>query len=287
MFSVAKRTFTHLDPFALGSLRYLIGVAVLAVLLWALEGRQAFRYGTRLWPAIGVGVAGITGFNTLVWYGLTYTRPEYASILMAMQTPLTALALWLLHGQRPQAFTLACVTAAIAGVLLVVTKGDPASVAAGGSLVGDLLVLLGAVCWVAYTLSVGRFVGWSSLRMTTLTCIPGGIGLLLVNALAVGGGAASVPEAADVAAVWLQVIYFAFGSVVLGVFSFNAAVRHLGALNAMLMLNLIPVCVFAIEAALGRRYASVEIAGALLVIGALAVNNLMLRRLAPARQSTP
>ena len=49
-------------------------------------------------------------------------------------------------------------------------------------------------------------------------------------------------------------------------------------MNAMLMVNLVPVGVFAIEAALGRRYEAVELAGAALVIGALVANNLYLRK---------
>jgi drug/metabolite transporter (DMT)-like permease len=66
--------------------------------------------------------------------------------------------------------------------------------------------------------------------------------------------------------------------VVLGVLAFNAGVKHLGALNAMLMINLVPVGVFAIESALGRRFEPVELWGAALVIGALAANNFYLRR---------
>ena len=42
---------------------------------------------------------------------------------------------------------------------------------------------------------------------------------------------------------------------VLGVLGFNAGGARLGPLNAMLMLNLIPIGVFAIEAALGRSFA--------------------------------
>ena len=67
----------------------------------------------------------------------------------------------------------------------------------------------------------------------------------------------------------------------LGVLGFNNGVRYLGALNTMLMLNLIPIIVFAIEAWLGRSFAGVEIGGAAIVIGALAANNLYLRRMAP------
>ena len=279
MFPIAKRSLAMIDAFALGTLRYVLGLAIFSALLWAIEGRQAFRYGTRLWPAIGFGVFGITGFNTLVWYGLNFTRPEHAGILMALQTPLIALSLWVLRGQRPAAFTLGCVAVAIGGVILVVTKGDPARAFEGGSLLGDVLVLLGAVCWVAYSMAGGRFTGWSSLRMTTLTCIPGGIGLLLANATAVATGFVPMPSLEAIGQVWWQVTYFALGSVVLGVLGFNAGVKHLGALNAMLMVNLVPVGVFAIEAALGRRYEAVELAGAAVVIGALVANNLYLRKL--------
>jgi drug/metabolite transporter (DMT)-like permease len=278
MFPIAKRSLATIDAFSLGTLRYVLGLAIFAVLLWAIEGRQAFRYGTRLWPAIGFGLVGITGFNTLVWYGLNYTRPEHAGILMALQTPLTALALWLVGRQRPPTFTLGCVAVAIAGVVLVVTKGDPARAFEGGSLLGDSLVFMGAVCWVVYTLAGGRFTGWSALRMTTLTCIPGGIGLLLANTGAVALGFVAVPSLEAIASVWWQLLYFAAGSVVLGVLGFNAGVKHLGAVNAMLMVNLIPIGTFAIEAALGRRYEAVELAGAGLVIGALVANNLFLRR---------
>lgn len=279
MFPIAKRSLAMIDAFSLGTLRYVLGLAIFSALLWAIEGRQAFRYGTRLWPAIGFGVFGITGFNTLVWYGLNFTRPEHAGILMALQTPLIALSLWVLRGQRPAAFTLGCVAVAIGGVILVVTKGDPARAFEGGSLLGDVLVLLGAVCWVAYSMAGGRFTGWSSLRMTTLTCIPGGIGLLTANAIAVATGFVPMPSLEAIGQVWWQVTYFALGSVVLGVLGFNAGVKHLGALNAMLMVNLVPVGVFAIEAALGRRYETVELAGAAVVIGALVANNLYLRKL--------
>ena len=42
---------------------------------------------------------------------------------------------------------------AIGGVLLVITKGDPAHVFAGGSLLGDLLIFLGAMSWIVYTMA--------------------------------------------------------------------------------------------------------------------------------------
>jgi drug/metabolite transporter (DMT)-like permease len=212
-----------------------------------------------------------------VWWGLSYTRPEHASIIMALQTPMTAIAVWLTQGKRPAPFTIGCVAAAIAGVLLVVTKGSLAGVFHGGSLLGDLLVFLGAVSWVIYTLAGWHFGGWSPLRMTVLTAIPGTIFLLGINAAAIGFGVAELPTLQAVWSVKWQIAYFIVFTVVLGVLGFNNGVKYLGALNTMLMLNLIPVIVFAIEAWLGRSYEAVELVGAAVVIGALVANNLYLR----------
>jgi drug/metabolite transporter (DMT)-like permease len=283
LFSIAKRTLPILDAFALGTVRYAIGVALLVALLAAFEGRPALGFGGRMAAATVAGLIGITGFNLFVWVGLSHTRPEHGSIILALQSPLTALAVWMVHGQRPAPFTLGCVAAAIAGVALVITKGDLANALAGGNLLGDALIFLGAISWVTYTLSAGRFPGWSPLRYTVLTCIPGAVGLVIANVIALAIGAAAIPSLDTLAAVWWQILYFSVCTVVLGVLGFNAGARALGPLNAMLMLNLIPIGVFAIEAALGRSFAAIELAGAAVVIGALVANNLYLRGLSARR----
>jgi drug/metabolite transporter (DMT)-like permease len=278
LFSVAKRTLPQLDAYALGSARYVVGVVLLVGLLVAVEGARALRYDGRLGAATLYGLIGITGFNLFVWLGLGYTRPEHASIILALQTPLMALAVWAVRAQRPAGFTLGCVALAFAGVVLVVTKGNPHVAIARGELFGDLLIFCGALAWVAYTLAgAWKFAGWSPLRMTVLTCIPGAVGLLAAHALAAALGHAVIPTLGALAGVAWQIVYFSVGTVVLGVLGFNAAARRLGPLNTMLMLNLIPVGVFGIEAALGRTFSTIELGGAALVIGSLVANNLYLR----------
>jgi len=277
LFPVAKRVLPLVDAFSMGSVRYALGIVLLVAILVAVEGREALRYEGRFWAATLFGLIGITGFNAFVWYGLTFTRPEHASIIMATQTPLIAVMLWMLRGLRPANFTVACMLAAFIGVLLVVTKGDPASAFQGGALAGDLLVFMGALSWIAYTLASARFSGWSPLRWTVLTCLPGTAGLFAVNFLAIEANLSSIPTLATLSALSWQIAYFAVGTVVLGVLGFNFSVKYLGPLNTMLTLNFIPVGVFAIEAALGQTFTPVELAGAGLVVGALVANNLYLR----------
>jgi drug/metabolite transporter (DMT)-like permease len=290
MFSVVKRTLPHLDAFALGTVRYAFGIVLLVAILVAVEGRGALRFEGRVGASVLFGLVGITGFNLFVWIGLAFTRPEHASIIMALQTPLTALAVWAFRGQRPATFTLGCVLVAIAGVFIVITNGNPVQAfrdlvdsAHGRELLGDLLVFAGALCWVTYTLAAIKFAGWSPLRLTVLTCIPGATGLVAANVVAVIAGWAVVPTLAAVANVAWQLLYFSVGTVVVGVLSFNNAARRLGPLNTMLALNLIPVSVFGIEAALGRSFGWVELAGAALVIAALVANNLYLRGVSARR----
>ena len=266
-----------LDPFFLGSFRYAFGVLLFVAILWIAEGRQALRYQGRFLPAAVYGLVGFCGFNILVWWGLAYTRPEHAAIIMALQTPMTALAVWLTRGLRPAPFTVGCIAMAIGGVLVVVTKGELAHAFEGGSLLGDLLVFFGAVSWVVYTMAGGHFAGWSPLRMTVLTCIPGTVGLVAVNAFTIAAGYSALPTLEQLLSVKWQLAYFVVFTVVLGVLGFNNGVKHLGALNAMLMLNLIPIIVFSIEAWLGRSFSAIELGGAAIVIGALAANNLYLR----------
>jgi drug/metabolite transporter (DMT)-like permease len=191
---------------------------------------------------------------------------------------------WLARGHRPAAFTLGCVLAAFAGVALVVTKGQPGAAFGGTGIIGDLLVFCGALAWVTYTLAgAWKFPRWSPLRMTVLTCLPGTVGLIVAHFIAITVGFSEIPAFASIAAVGWQIAYFSIGTVVLGVLGFNAAARRLGPLNTMLMLNLVPIGVFAIEAALGRSFAAVELAGAALVIGALVANNLYLRGASTSR----
>jgi drug/metabolite transporter (DMT)-like permease len=277
-FPIAKSTFSTIDPFHVSGIRYGVGTLLLAAFVVWRDGRAALRYYGRGLSASLLGLVGMTGSPMLVFGGLALTRPEHAAIIVALQPSITAIADWWLHGRRPARFTLGCMTVAFVGVVLVVTKGDPALAFGRGELAGDLLVLAGAVCWVVYTMGTESFRGWSSLKFTLLTLIPGSIGLAIGTAVLVQFGLARVPTPAEMGSVAPQLAFLAVGGVMLSMLCWNAGTRRIGVLNAMLLQNLVPVIVFAIRFAQGERYVAVELAGAGLVIGALAANNAYLRR---------
>jgi drug/metabolite transporter (DMT)-like permease len=283
MFPVAKGALQTLDAFWISSLRYGIAAPMLAAILYWREGAAALRYRGLFLRAAFYGVVGFGGFSILMLTGLARSRPEHAAIIMAMQTPIAAFVHWGLKGARPANFTLACVTLAIIGVVLVISKGDPLHVLAGGTFFGDLLIFLGAMSWVAYTVGAVSFPGWSALRFTALTCMPGTVGILLITGIATLGGYTTVPAGVTVISVAWELAYLGVLAIVLAVVLWNTAIGYLGALNAMLLGNLVPVVTFAIRILQGYRFATMELMGAGLVVSALIANNLYLRRRLVAR----
>jgi drug/metabolite transporter (DMT)-like permease len=277
MFPVAKGALQALDAFWMSSIRYGVAAPLFVVILFWREGAAALGYRGRFLQAAFFGVMGFSGFAILVFVGLAWSRPEHAAIIMALQTPIAAFAHWALKGARPANFTLGCIAAAIVGVSMVITKGDLGGTFAGGTLAGDLLIFLGALSWIVYTIGAVSFPGWSALRFTALTVVPGAAGIFIVTAIATMTGYASVPAVSTLVSVGWELAYLALFTAVLAVLFFNIAIGYLGALNTMLLGNLVPVVTFAIRILQGHRFEAIELAGAGLVVAALIANNLYLR----------
>src|SRR6266704_3402191 len=162
---------------------------------------------------------------------------------------------------------------------------SPMLVFVKGEIAGDVVVILGAMCWVAYTMAAENFKGWSALRFTTLTIIPGTLGCIALTAALVAAGVAAVPGVAALASVAWHLAYLTLGGIVVSMLCWNAGNQRIGALNTMLLLNLMPVVTFAVRFAQGARPDAVELLGAALVISSLVANNLYLRR-KPARKTS-
>lgn len=272
---VAKAAYASIDPYTLTAVRYATALLFLMALLWLREGPRAFSLGERPLLLCVAGVLGMAGSPLLVFVGILYTQPEHAVILLALQPSMTALAQWWLNGKRPPGFTLAAIAVAFCGVVLVV--GSSAVGAPAGKLLGDMLVVSGAMAWIAYNLMQVKFASLGTLRFTTLTCAAGTTMVLLVTVLAHGLGAARMPSGQELLAVTPHIAFLAVLGVVVAMLLWNHGSARVGALNAMLFLNLMPVVTYAIRVAQGARFTWQEWAGAGLVIAALVANNLYQR----------
>jgi len=280
-FVVGKSALGRVDAFPLTTIRYAAAALLLLGLLAAVEGRRALRvdgHGARLF---WLGSLGFAGFNLLAYTGLAHARPQSASLLTALGPLLTALVLWRRNRVRPAASTFALLAVALAGVALVISGGDPASIVHGSIGWGDGLVLAGVFSFVLYGLGAAALPGFSPLRYTALTAGLGWLTIAAATAVATGAGLVPLPSAEDLWAITPQIAYLTVPGAVVAVLTWNAAIGLLGPQNAVLFGNLIPVTTFAIEIVRGYRPGTVELAGAALTIAALVANNLLARKRQP------
>lgn len=275
-FSVLESALQDLDAYHLSSLRFALGAAAVAAVLWLREGRQALRFDGRLPAAVGYGAAGFASFSILLVVALGHASPQNVALVAATSPILTQLLRWILDGVRPHPAVLALAVLALLGLAIVLTGGDLRNLGAFG--IGDLFAAGAALGWSIYTYGAGRFPTWSPLRYTTLTMI-GGAGVTIAVTIAADlTGAAHLPAPSAVAAVAPQLIYVALIGSVAAALVWTVGVRALGAATAMLYVNLTPLVALGVATAFGAPVTGPELLGSALAIAALAAAAAVQRR---------
>ena len=151
--SVVGRAAAHVvPPIGLAFWRWV--VAFLIVLPFALSGllahRRQLKEQWRRYLLLGVLGQGISG--AIVYYGLERTSATNASLIYATSPAmiLALSALWL--GDAIRSRQILGILLAMAGVLVILTRGDPEALLHLSFNIGDLLVLTGAVSWSVYSI---------------------------------------------------------------------------------------------------------------------------------------
>jgi len=280
MFPIAASALKDIDPYTLTAIRYGLASLVFLALLRAIEGRISADGRHR--ELFLLGSLGFAGFNLLSYAGLEHTEPQNAALIVALQPLITALALWVTTRQLPARTTFAAMALALLGVSLVITRGKPGSLLHGEGHGGELMVLIGCVCWIVYTLGARRFADFSPLRYTAISASYGTLTILAITAIVALTGGAHVSATGSL--LWQTLYIIVFGAVI-AVLAWNDGVRRIGPANGALFLNLVPVISFAVAIGVqGYEPNGWELLGAAITIGALVFANLAARRQArPSR----
>ncbi|MFA1563117.1 AMP-binding protein [Aliivibrio fischeri] len=276
MFPITKNALITMDAVHISLIRYGTASLVFVAMLAAKEGLSSLLPGRDFLKLWMFGSFGFAGFSILAFAGLAYTKPQHGAIIMALMPLISAVMMWTLKKVRPSNFTIVSIVLALFGVVLVITKGD-ISALSGGSLLPSLVILVGAFCWVTYTLGASYVNGYSVLRYTALSCFLGAFTIVLVACITNLAGITHIPSLAQVLAVKWELIYLITFAGVFAVFSWNHGINTLGPINGILFINMVPITAFTIGMVRGETITNIEIYGAGITIFVLILNNIYSR----------
>ena len=259
----------ELPPSVGALLRFVVASAALLVAAVALEGRLPLPTRRQLVATLVLGATGILAYNLFFLGALARLPASRSSLIVALNPVLTIAAASLLLGERLSARRWFGVGVALAGVCIVVTRGELAGLLGGAIGTGELMMFGAIVAWAAYTL-VGRSVleGLTPIAATTWATLFGTAMLAVVAAPQlprVDWGAVSLAAS-------LSVLYLGLLGTAVAFVWYYRAVQVLGPSRTVIFNNLVPV----FGAAFGVLLLGEPLSVSMVVGGAVAVAGVML-----------
>ncbi len=154
----------HVPPVSISALRWIIPCIIAGILARNHLGRD--------WPAIKshwkvmllLGLTGGALFSALQYVGLQYTSAVNVSVLNSLGPVFIVAAVAILFGETMRPIQLAGIAVSLAGVLFVVSRGEPSTLLALSFNYGDLIILFNMMVWAVYSaaLRLRPTVHWTS-----------------------------------------------------------------------------------------------------------------------------
>jgi drug/metabolite transporter (DMT)-like permease len=268
-----KLAVASAPPLEISTVRFVIASVVLAAI--AIVTRTRIR-GGNLRPVVLAGIFGYFGYNALVFVGLTMAPASDGALIVPTLIPvLTAVAASFV-GERLTATKLAGFALASIGAALVIAAGQTGSEVSDRRLVGDVLMLGGAMCWAIYTvLGTIALRDRSPLAVVTIAAPIGAVLLFPLGFLEKGY--------TDLGTwgldVWLNVLYLGLAVSVASFILFYWLVRRVGAGVAAMSSYFVPVLTLAMAVLfLGDRPEPLQLVGGIVILAGVRLATLRLAR---------
>jgi drug/metabolite transporter (DMT)-like permease len=237
---VARGLNETLPPFGLAFWRWTLSVSLLLPFVAGTLVAQR-RLVARHWKLlVGAGVFGVAGYNSLVYLAMQTTPALNVSLINSAMPLAIPIAAMIIVRERVVAGQWLGLGISFLGVLWIVARGDPATLAAFRVAPGDLWVLVAVVNWAIYS---------SLLRFKPPEMSPG---VLMISTMAVGTVVLApfmLVEAAQGRTVPLEphalaaVGYVAVFASLVAYLCWNRSVALLGPTRTGLAIHLMPVLV--------------------------------------------
>jgi drug/metabolite transporter (DMT)-like permease len=273
VFHVGKYAVALMSPLSIGAWRFIIaGLILIPVVAWQ-GGWSLPAIRRNALPLLAMSAIGVFGFNVALFYGLRTTSSVNAALIMAFNPTLVVVLSALLNREQVSYRLMFGLLLGLSGVAVVVSKGSWHALTALSFSFGDLLVLLGSLCWAIYSVIPKRFVTDISSTQVAGSTVVGGAMLMAIFAAFATTDFLEPPSASIVAAILFMAL---FGSV-LAYLWWNQGVQEIGAGGVAVFINLVPIFATLIGLLMGQSISVAQIGGALLVIAGVMYSSMQMK----------
>jgi drug/metabolite transporter (DMT)-like permease len=260
--SVMKVATNVMPPLVFNAAR--LGLAAIALVALAIGVRDSALTRRDVVALLGLGLIGTGLYQFFMIEGLARTRAGTTALILASGPAFVAMFGRMLGIERIESRGLLGILLSMAGIALVALT-LPAELTPRVTLIGNVLVLVGCVCWSLFTVLIKPYTNRLDGRLVTaITVVGGTIPLSLI----------AIPEIPSVAweslslGTWGAIAYAGLASMVIAYLFWNRGVRVLGPTRTSMYGNLQPL--FALGAAwllLSERPIIWQLVGAVGIIG--------------------
>lgn len=150
-FVLGRAVHTVFTPFTLSFWRWAVALVILLPFVWTSlreQGPLIRRHGLIL---LLLSVLGVVNFNTFVYIGLQSTTATNALIMLSVTPVLIVVLSFLLLRQTVTGWQALGILISLAGVLVIVGRGEMGALLARQFNPGDLWVLAAVASWALYS----------------------------------------------------------------------------------------------------------------------------------------
>jgi drug/metabolite transporter (DMT)-like permease len=264
--SAVKALTSSFDVMTLASVRMVVAVLALTALL-PLRSGPLPRFTVRQMAGIaGCAVLMVYANQILFAAGLHRSSATHAALIMALSPSVSSFLAGVAFGERLQPIRLLGLALGLAGVAVVVLNRPGATLASGG--IGDLLLLLGVVCFASGGVAVQRLAGRIDPLAISWAMHVAGAAMLVFHT-AWSGEDASRQLSRSTWQAWTLVLFSGIVATALSAVVWNRAIAALGAARTAVSLYWVPIFGVAFAAlALGEPITGWHLVGlAAVVVG--------------------
>ncbi|HUU74362.1 MAG TPA: DMT family transporter [Burkholderiales bacterium] len=273
---VIGRAMRHdIGPVTMGFWRWLL--ALLLILPFCLhELRDKWPVVRQNWWRLMVlGALGAVAFNTMVYVGLQYTEATNSTLFNSVVPIYIVVISWLFFGERITLRQTGGIALSLAGVLVIMSRGDPAFLVRLQINIGDIWIIVAMLLWSVYTV----LLRWRPRELSAFAFLGAMLAFSLPLLIPFYGwelyhrGTFELKPATVV-----TLAYFATVPSVIAYLFWNRGVAEVGANRAGLIIHLLPVFTVVLSILfLGEQLFLFHYVGAVCVFCGITLTNRNLR----------